>query len=336
MSEVGRNSDDERIARVLLSISSEPGDTVTGKLIRTIGPSETVRLALEPSGADAWIHMDLDAWRARVQPRLNLDQARRALDDMERIGAQLLLPGDEAWPESLAVLGDRAPLALWVLGNTEYLSAEGSVGIVGARAATGYGSHVAGELANGLAEQGQVVVSGGAYGIDAVAHRAVLMSGGPTVAVLPGGLDRLYPSGHKQLLERIATSGALISELPPEATPTRWRLLQRGRVIAALSSAVVVVEAGVRSSALTVATQAAELGRAVGAVPGPITSAASAGCHRLMRDGIAEIVTGVDDVTTMLQRAGALPQRTLAPDVSASVQVSPSSSSPTRTPGPGL
>lgn len=334
MTEIDAAPQDERLTRVMLAIASEPGDTVTGRLVRTYGPSETVRLGAETTASDTAPSADVAAWRNRVNSRLNEDQARRALEDTERIGAQLLFPGDEGWPESLAVLGDHAPLALWMLGNAEHLSTEASVGIVGARAATGYGSHVAGELADGAAEQGQVVVSGGSYGIDAVAHRAALMAGGPTVAVLPGGLDRLYPSGHKQLLERIATTGALVSEVPPEAAPTRWRLLQRGRVIAALSSAVVVVEAGVRSSALMVATQAAELGRAVGAVPGPITSASSAGCHRLMRDGMAEIVTGVDDVTMMLRRAGALPPRTLTPD-SASVQVSPLSS-PTRATGPSL
>lgn len=334
MADMTESPNGERLARVMLAYASEPGDPVTGRLVNTFGAAEAVQLALITASADASDGDAVDHWRERISSRLSVDRARDALETTERIGAQLLLPGDEAWPESLAVLGDRAPLALWVLGNAEHLSAEASVGIVGARAATGYGSYVAGELADGVAEQGQVVVSGGSYGIDAVAHRAALMAGGPTVAVLPGGFDRLYPSGHKQLLERIAITGALVSEVPPEAAPTRWRLLQRGRVIAALSSAVVVVEAGVRSSALTVATQATELGRAVGAVPGPITSAASAGCHRLMRDGVAEIVTGVDDVTMMVRRAGVLPQRTLTPD-SASVQVSPLSS-PTRAPGHSL
>ncbi|MDN5754990.1 MAG: DNA-processing protein DprA [Flaviflexus sp.] len=323
---------DEHLARVMLAYASEPGDRVTGRLVNDFGASETVQLALVAPGADGSEGGAVDHWRKRVSPRLNMDRARDALETTEQIGAQLLTPDDSKWPEEMNILGDHAPLALWVLGNAEHLSAEASVGIIGARAATGYGSHVAGELADGVAEQGQVVVSGGSYGIDAVAHRAALMAGGPTVAVLPGALDRLYPSGHKQLFERIATTGALVSEVPPEATPTRWRLLQRGRVIAALSSAVVVVEAGVRSSALSVAAQAAEFGRCVGAVPGPITSASSAGSHRLMRDGIAEIVTRVDDVTMMLQRAGAHPGRTLTPDT-ASAQVS-SSSSPARTTGP--
>ena len=326
---------DERLARVMLAIASEPGDTLTGRLIRAVGPSETVRLALVSTGAGMSVRTDLDAWQRRVGPRLNEDHARRAMETSDRFGMRMLVPGDEGWPESMQRWHNHGPIALWVMGAVEHLSAPSSVGIVGARAATGYGGHVAGELASGSVDAGLVVVSGGAYGIDAAAHRAALISDGTTVAVLPGGLDRLYPAGNRQLLEQVAQTGALVSELPPGASPTKHRLEQRGRLIAALSSAVEGVEAGYRSGALVTAAQAVEIGRKVGAVPGPITSAASAGCHRLMRDEIAEIVTGMDDVTMMLRRAGAYPPRSLTSDVSASVQVSPSSS-PARATGPSL
>lgn len=324
---------DERLARVMLTIASEPGDTVTGRLIRTVGPSETVRLAMEPSDADVSVRTDVDAWRQRLGPRLSEDHARRAMETSDRLGMRMLVPGDEGWPVSMERWGDHGPIALWVMGAVDHLSAPSSVGLVGARAATSYGAYVAGELASGSADAGHVVVSGGAYGIDAAAHRATLIAGGTTVAVLAGGLDRPYPAGNQGLFDQISKTGTLVTELPPGAAPTRHRFQQRGRLVAALSSAVVVVEAGYRSGALLTAAQASEIGRQVGAVPGPITSAASAGCHRLMRDDIAGLVTGMDDVTLMLRRAGAYPPKTLTSDLSVPV---PPSSTPTRATGPSL
>lgn len=330
MTDIDEAPEDARFARVMLAIASEPGDAVTGRLIRAVGPSETVRLAMELTDADLSVRTDVDAWRQRLRSRLSEDHARQTMETSDQLGMRILVPGDEGWPESMLRWHDHGPIALWVMGAVEHLSAPSSVGLIGARAATGYGTYIAGELASGSVDAGDMVVSGGAYGIDAAAHRAALIAGGTTVAVLAGGLDRLYPAGNQQLLEQIAQTGTLVSELPPGASPTKHRFEQRGRLIAALSSAVVVVEAGYRSGALVTAAQAMEIGRKVGAVPGPITSAASAGCHRLMRDEIAEVVTGMDDVTMMLRRAGAYPLRTLTPDVSASVLVSPSTS-PART-----
>ena len=314
--------DDDRLARVLLACASEPGDAVTGRLVQAFGAVETVRLGLLPPAGEGKVRVDVDHWRARVGPRLNVNRAREALDATERGGAQVLIPGDEGWPKGMRVLGDHAPVALWVRGDPAHLS-QPAIGVIGARAATGYGAHMAAEIASDAVGQGVVVVSGGSYGIDATAHRATIMAGGATVAVLAGGVDRLYPAGHNQLFEQIEKSGALVSEVPPDAAPTRWRFQQRGRLIAALSSAMVVVEAGVRSGALLQAAQAAEFGKPVGAVPGPVTSAASAGCHRLMRDEIAGLVTGMDDLTLMMRRAGTLPPRTLDNDVSGSAQLSP-------------
>jgi DNA processing protein len=163
--------------------------------------------------------------------------------------------------------------------------------LVGARAATGYGEHVAMEASAGLVDRGFAIVSGAAYGIDGMAHRAALASSGTTVAVLAGGLDRFYPSGHEALLTRIVESGLVLSEVPPGTPPTKWRFLQRNRLIAALSCATVVLEAGWRSGSLNTAGHAAALGRPLGAVPGPVTSAASAGCHRLIREYDAVLVT---------------------------------------------
>jgi len=186
-----------------------------------------------------------------------------------------------------------------------------SVAVVGARACTSYGEHVTAAMSAGLADAGWTVVSGGAYGIDAVAHRAALAAGGTTVAFLAGGVDRLYPAGNATLLAAIQESGgSLVSEVPPGSVPSKVRFLQRNRLIAAASRATVVVEAAWRSGALSTATHAAGLLRPVGAVPGPVTSAASAGCHRLLRDGCAVCVT---DAAEALELVGAF-GRDLAPD----------------------
>ena len=204
----------------------------------------------------------------------------------------------------LGDLGDHAPLALWLRGDAAALSGAG-VAIVGARASSSYGEHVATELASELAGEGWTIVSGGAYGIDGTAHRAALRAGGITVAVLAGGIDRAYPAGHAQLFDRIAASGALVSEVACGGAPTRWRFLERNRIIGALADATVVVEAGWRSGSLNTAGHAAALGRPLGAVPGPVTSAASAGCHRLLREYDARCVTSAADVRELLGGAAA-------------------------------
>jgi DNA processing protein len=179
------------------------------------------------------------------------------------------------------------PYVLWVKGATSLLagSLQDRFTITGARASTSYGAHVAQMLANDLASEEKVLVSGGAYGIDAAVHTAALASGGHTVAVLAGGLDRPHPAGHRELLERIGDLGLLVSELPPGAVPTRTRFLARARIEAALSGSTTIVEAAGRSGALPVAQCAHELGRAVGAVPGPVTSTASMGTHRTPAGG---------------------------------------------------
>ena len=176
----------------------------------------------------------------------------------------------------------------------------GEVALVGARAATAYGEHVSMELAAELSAEGVTVVSGAAYGIDGAAHRAALGAGGATVALMAGGVDRPYPAGHMQLLDRIARSGAVVSEVPCGTTATKWRFLSRNRLIAALSDATVVVEAGWRSGSINTAHHAAALGRPLGAVPGPTTSAASAGCHRLLREADAVCITSARDVRELM------------------------------------
>ena len=210
----------------------------------------------------------------------------------------MVVPGDDEWPARLDDLADRAPLALWVPGTGDLGDvSRRSVAVVGARACTPYGEHVAAELAAGLADRGWTVVSGGAYGIDAAAHRGALAVDGPTVAVLACGVDvRLPARPRRPAARRRGPAALVVSELPPGARPTRRRFLDRNRVIAALGRGTVVVEAAIRSGALNTAGHADELSRAVMAVPGPVTSAASAGCHELLRTRGAALVTDAADV----------------------------------------
>jgi DNA processing protein len=175
-----------------------------------------------------------------------------------------------------------------------------SVALVGARAASRYGETVVARMAADLVAEGVAIISGGAFGIDAAAHRATLGAGGRTAAVMAGGVDRLYPAGNEQMLREVAGTGVILSELPPGSAPRRERFLSRNRLIAALADATVVGEAGWRSGARNTASHAAGLVRPVGAVPGPVTSASSAGCHRMVRDGIATLVTDAAEVLELV------------------------------------
>ncbi len=250
----------------------------------------------------------------RTESRRDIDRAAEDLEILYRRGGRLVTPDDDEWPLlAFASFGgiplrDRAegrpPLALWVIGPQRLDAvADRAAAIVGTRACTAYGEHVAAELSAGLAEHAVAVISGGAYGVDGAAHRAALASDGVTVAVLAGGIDVLYPAGHSALLHRIGGSGLLVSEYPPGVRPARFRFLTRNRLVAALSSATVVVEAGIRSGAASTAAWARALGRVVCAVPGPVTSRASAGCHVLLQSG-AQLVTRADEVREIVGRAG--------------------------------
>ncbi len=285
--------DAEAYARVVWSVLVEPGDSVAGALIATHGASEALRRAATATDSE------VVAARSRWMPRLRRDLVDAAVDAARRCEARLILPGDVAWPRRLDDLGAHAPVALWRRGSD--LEADAPVvALVGARASTAYGEGVAADLAADLSTAGVTVVSGAAYGIDGASHRAALSAGGTTIAFLAGGVDRPYPRGHEGLLSRIAAAGAVWSETPCGTPPTKWRFLSRNRLIAAMADAVVVVEAGWRSGSLNTAAHAATLGRALGAVPGPVTSAASAGCHRILREFDGVCVTSAADVREML------------------------------------
>ena len=198
-----------------------------------------------------------------------------------------VMPGDPLWPAALDDLGDTRPLGLWFRGDGKVLARAGAA-VVGSRDSSPYGVKIATDVAYELADSGVNVVSGGAFGIDVAAHRGALAADGYTVAVSACGVDRYYPASHADLyLEILRRGGAVCSEAPPGAAPHKHRFLSRNRIIAALSRAVVVVEAPFRSGAISTAHHAMSIGRPVGAFPGPVTSPRSSGCHRLLREGAA-------------------------------------------------
>jgi DNA processing protein len=250
----------------------------------------------------------------RTEARRDIDRAAEDLDLLARRGGRLISPDDDEWP-TLAFAGFDAagakpqsgpPLVLWAHGPARLDdTAQRAAALVGTRAATTYGEHVATDLATGLAERDVAVISGGAYGIDGAAHRATLAADGVTVAVLAGGIDIPYPAGHSALLHRVSADGLLVTEYPPGVRPARHRFLTRNRLVAACAGAAVVVEAGLRSGAANTAAWARALGRVVGAVPGPVTSSASTGCHALLRAG-AEVITRADDIVELVGRIGEL------------------------------
>ena len=293
---------DDRSARRLLSFVATPNDEATGRLLNRLGAEDVVALADSDRSIPGMDRAEAAVWRDRTHARCRVDQLSAFLT--ESGGFRFLIPSDEEWPISLQDLGDRAPYGLWANGNIDLLRGDSSarVTITGARAASGYGAFIAEEISSDLAEAGRTVVAGGAYGIEESAHRAALAGGGSTIAVMASGIDQPYPAGHNQLFERIAQNGLIMSEVPPGISPTRQRFIDRSRIIAAISGATVVVEAGVRSGTMRTAHEAKDLGRFVGAVPGPVTSAASHGTNLLLQEGKARLVSSAADLFMHLEQ----------------------------------
>lgn len=311
---------DDRYARAALSYLAAPGDPVLGPLLRVTSPAQV--LSVVRSGCrNPGSVLARDRGQAAGQPVVSPVAADRAvarwrdrladvppparLAAWDRGGYRLICPGEPEWPTQLDDLGDARPVLLWLRGEADLrFACLRSVAVVGSRAATAYGNHVGAELGADLAGRGWTVVSGGAYGVDACAHRGALAAGGKTVAVLASGLRFGYPKGHEELFNEIACTGVMVSECPPDAAPTRPGFLVRNRVIAALSRGTLVVEAALRSGALNTARHARELNRPVMAVPGPITSEQSAGCHDLIREWGATCVTSAREVTELIAPLG--------------------------------
>jgi len=321
---------EQRLARAALTHLAEPGDPALGALLALCEPAEVlaaIKADMLPGtgpgcgdtpASRAALERALGRWRLRL-PELPDDAGIAAA---RRDGIRLICPGDPEWPDGLDDLGRARPYALWLRGRSDLRrSSLRSVSMVGSRAATAYGAHVAGEIAADLGERGWTIVSGGAYGIDAAAHRGALVAHAITIAVLACGVDYPYPAGHADLFAEIAADGLVVSEWPPGRRPARLRFLVRNRVIASLTSGTVIVEAGERSGALNTARHAADLGRMLMAVPGPVTSAQSAGCHRLIRDWGVTLVTSAADIIEMLSPIGtadppaASPAKTRSPDL---------------------
>ncbi|GAA1878565.1 DNA-processing protein DprA [Paeniglutamicibacter psychrophenolicus] len=326
------NTNPEVLARAGLTHIIEPNDQTGAALVQVTGAIDAYRLIREHTGPapareqqqvaellDAHgasrSALRLDAGLERWRPRAALADPESDLKLMTRLGGGLIAPQDPNWPTGFEALGLAAPLALWYRGDGDLAILRDTsrlVAIVGSRDATEYGRTITAELVHGLRAHGICIVSGGAYGIDAQAHQAALaedpptnQSPGqrttpPTIAVMAGGLNRFYPVGNEDLLKAVHRQGLLIAEVAPGATPSRWRFLQRNRMIAALCATTIVSEARWRSGALSTAHHAAEMGREVGAVPGSVFSANSAGCHRLIREGAATLVTDAAEAIELL------------------------------------
>jgi DNA processing protein len=310
------------LARAYLSRVAEPASVPVWAFVQEVGPVAAVE-AIRAGQVTPHVLRATEARRGQIDPHADLEAA-------DRHGIRLVVPESSDWPHfALAALertgAERAarfaagetkanesgepipPLALWVNGAGDLASVGvRSVGIVGARAATAYGEHVTAELAYGLARRRVVVVSGGAFGIDAAAHRGALAAGGQTVIVSAGGVDRPYPPGNATLFARAQESGLVVAESPPGSAPQRHRFLSRNRLIAALATGTVVVEAAARSGAANTAGHCFVQQRPVMAVPGPVTSPMSAGCHALLRRERepAMLVTSVDDVLAVVGGIG--------------------------------
>jgi DNA processing protein len=289
-----------------LSRVAEPPCPELRALARRVGPVEAAA-RVRAGDVD-------DGVALRTEARREIDCAAEDLEILDRMGGRLITADDTEWP--LLAFGAfrgiegrpqaHVPMVLWAVGPA-YLDevSHRAAAIVGTRAATAYGEFVAGDLAAGLAARDAAVVSGAAFGIDGAAHRGALAADGTTVAVLAGGIDVPYPSAHAAMLRQIRGHGLVISEYPPGERPARHRFLTRNRLVAGLAGATVVVEAGARSGAANTAAWARALGRPVCAVPGPVTSSASVGCHALLRAG-AEVVTRVEEVIELIGQAGEL------------------------------
>lgn len=307
-----------RLACASWSMLTEAGDLAADLLLSELGPVAALKIArraasdnpqrwhrylpaelLRRTGGDKW-DKSFSRWRSRLEV---LDLS--ALEKMLFRGRfKLLTRRDADWPASFANVVN-APWALWAIGDTSLLNKESekTVAMVGARAVSNLGHDIATELAWRCAGEGMTLVSGGAYGVDCLVHQACLRANTPTISLLAGGLDRPYPAMNSQMFKQIARGGLLLSQYPPGSRPTRWRFLDRNRLIAALSAATVVIQAGFRSGALNTARHGMELGRQVGAVPGPINQPEWAGSNQLIRDG-ATLISGAEDVLEMIAPLG--------------------------------
>nr|WP_230416792.1 DNA-processing protein DprA [Micromonospora tarapacensis] len=315
------------LARVALTWLAEPGTRSVHRLVDELGPVTALDLLLDGGAPEQGLR---DAVAARGRAGDARAVAAEALQRADRLGVRVVIPDDDEWPATVEHLRKlrlhgthrrvdvetAPPLCFWVRGPWPLAEAlDRSVAVIGARAATPYGTHIATDLGYGLADRDWTVVSGGAFGIDAAAHRGALNAGGLTVAVLACGVDRPYPMGNAALFDRIADTGLLVSEWLPGAEPLRPRFLIRNRVIAAGTRGTVLVEAAARSGATQTTRRAIALHRPAMVVPGPVTSAMSVGAHEMLREQPeARLVTGLAQVLEEVGRIGELAPTPRGPD----------------------
>ncbi len=318
ISDEGQDAIDS-FSRAVWSLITEPGDSFAAALISTLGAREALASEINRISSKKYVekitsagfsdesgerfkNLDrllLDA-RERWQPRLKLSSVENMLAVARQSKAKLFTPSNPLWPQQLDDLKLSVPHCLWLRGEATVLSSSySSLAVVGSRMATSYGEWATTEIVSAARSEQLSIISGGAYGIDAVAHRSALALDIPTIAIMAGGVDRLYPSGNSELLGRVIKNGLVISEQAPGSNPTKWRFLQRNRLIAALGSATIIVEAGKRSGAINTAHHAVELHRPLGVVPGPINSPASAGCHNLIRENQSSILVSAQDAVQL-------------------------------------
>ncbi|QTG76100.1 DNA-processing protein DprA [Trueperella pecoris] len=296
---------DELQARIEWSRMTEGADPVAHALISHLGAAGALDFIREPGEVDERIGQHVARWRHRLDR-----QEPFKMGALDRAGVSVVAPGDELWPSQLNDLGDKAPILLWVKGDPKVLAGR-AVAIVGSRAATANGVRIARDFAYEISREA-TVISGGAFGIDAAAHEGAMLALRPSVIVSAGGADRVYPRAHDALFAKtLELGGAVVSESPLGAAPQRFRFLARNRIIAGLARATLVVEAPIRSGALSTARHAQNIGRPVGAVPGPIDVPQYQGCIDLLRnDG-----TPVANVAHLRELMGTMEvQDPLAPD----------------------
>jgi DNA protecting protein DprA len=275
----------EQIARAALFSAIEGGHTFWSREIYSNSAGYVYEKLLN-NGYDSIKYEKLIA-------ELKLHSGEQVLERIDQHHVRLITPCDDDWPIQVNDL-IAPPIALIIKGNIGALHIP-SLAIVGTRNPTSYGARIAGDFAAGFADREWGIISGGAYGIDSYAHKGALIAEGITVAVIASGIDVNYPAGNARLFAEICESGAMVTEFMPGNKALPSRFLTRNRLIAAISKATLVVEAAFRSGSLRTARDAAELFRPVMAIPGPINSPTSEGCHRLIGERAAEIVTSVAD-----------------------------------------
>jgi DNA processing protein len=283
----------DTVARIVWASLAEPGDPRVGALIAALGTEAALEVLLD--GPDsAVVGFGLAGLRAQLRARFERATAVETIRASAESGYHVLTPSHRDWPAQLEDLGLAAPLILWVRGDPAVLSMR-SVLLTGDQDSTGYGRHMAIDLASGLGARGYAIVSGAARGIDHAALASAVASGGHPIAVLAGRVNTRFPADRGALMDDVAEKGAVVREVPPGATPILWQFARRGQLMATLASKTIVVEASISSDALCAAEHAVQLGRPLGAVPGLISYTASAGHQHLINEFNAILVTSVYD-----------------------------------------